>query len=722
MVKVSRRNLLYFTISAVVIVIISFIFIFEKVTIRAAEGAFIDQEWVAILSSPLLDEGSEPANLFITNDQNKKIDAKIKVDEIGKTIRVSGLEKGTYTLHLNKKFIEGKPFKRLSKEQVTFKIFETLESVNSEEELTNYFEQVQLTRSEKQEALEAIEESSTNKDSASDDASAESHSETNTQVEGVDEADIVKTDGAYIYSILGNTEITVTDIRNPAELKIATTIPVDDDYYPTQLFLHEQMLIVLGDKYVAYEENRQVSKRTRLKRNEMTTVRLYDISKPEQPELIREIGTEGYLNSARKTGDYLYYVTNMHPNYWAMEELDHTYLRPGISDSNEGEEMTPLAYEDIAILPGTMESTYSVITAVDLSSAAQAEVLTKGYLGGSEQLYMSKDNLYLTATNYELSEADSSATDSSWRGGSGNTEVFKFGLSQTDVTFASSAQLQGSLLNQFSMDEYQGNFRAVTTDGDMWDERNMSTNNLFIFDEKMNQIGSVENLAKGERIYSARFMGDKAYMVTFRETDPLFVIDVADPTAPEVLGELKIPGFSNYLHPLDENHLIGFGYETAAEKSEQGKEPIITTLGMKISLFDVSDFHNPKEKDTEIIGGKGTYSQIQYDHKALFLHRDRNLYGFPIEIYEETKKSDNDDYVGFQNTGALIYEITPENGIVLKGDLLGEETEGEQYADYEQLIERILYSKDSLYTVSAGSIKSYSLDTFAPIDELPVTK
>ena len=225
-----------------------------------------------------------------------------------------------------------------------------------------------------------------------------------------------------------------------------------------------------------------------------------------------------------------------------------------------------------------------------------------------------------------------------WNPGIANSELFKFTLNKTNVTFQSSATLKGHLLNQFSMDEHKGYFRVVTTEGNTWDDKKPSENNLFILDENLNTTGSVEGLAKGERIYSARFMGDKAYMVTFRETDPLFVIDVANPAAPKVLGELKIPGFSNYLHPLDDNHLIGFGYETVAEKNPQGGEPLILTMGMKISLFDVTDFHNPKEKDTEIIGGRGTYSQIQYDHKALFQHEERNLYGFPISIYDEIGK------------------------------------------------------------------------------------
>lgn len=136
------------------------------------------------------------------------------------------------------------------------------------------------------------------------------------------------------------------------------------------------------------------------------------------------------------------------------------------------------------------------------------------------------------------------------------------------------------------------------------------------------------------------------------------------------------------------------------------------TKGMKVSLFDVTDFNNPKEMDTEIIGGRGTYSQLQYDHKALFQHKERNLYGFPVTIYNESGKDRNID---FQSSGALVYEITPERGIVLKGDLQKVKSSGEQYGEWEREIQRMLYSKDVLYTVSMKEINNYSLETFVPI-------
>lgn len=688
----------------------------DKVNVTASEHALKDQGWYVSFSSPLKLGAVDQHLLFITDKNGKRTAATMLVRSDQKSLHVTGLEPGAYTLHVKKDAVGGKRFKSLSTEEIKFTIHETIESVSSAAELKAYFELAMATQ--KNVLLSGDGDIEKKEMAAEDSAGSEAdYSTTNNQVEGVDEADSVKTDGDYIYSVLSNNQVDIVDIREPQKNVKASEINFEENFHASQLFLHEDTLIVLGEKYVTGKAMGKSSLgMDRMPMNGMTAVRLYDVSTPGKPTLIREIGTEGYLNGARKTGDMLYYVTNVRPYFEFAKELDEELLRPHTYDSEKGEEISILPYPDISILPGATEPTYSVITAIDLASDSESDVVTKGYLGGSEQLYMSEKNLYLTAMLYEASSSSDKAADSMiWNPGNANTEVFKFALDGTDVTFHSSAMLTGSLLNQFSMDEYKGNFRAVTTEGNMWDEKNPSTNNLFILDENLKQTGSVEGLAKGERIYSARFMGDKAYMVTFRETDPLFVIDVANPADPKVLGELKIPGFSNYLHPLDENHLIGFGYETVAEKNAEGGQPNILTMGMKISLFDVSDFHNPKEKDTEIIGGRGTYSQIQNDHKALFQHKTRNLYGFPVAIYEEGGQN---EYIDFQGSGALIYEITSEDGIVLKGDLLKEKSAGQQYEEWETEVQRLLYSGDILYTLSMKELKSYSLDTFIRIGDL----
>ena len=523
----------------------------------------------------------------------------------------------------------------------------------------------------------------------------------------------VKTNGTHVFSISEN-NVVIVNVKNPKQMKEETTISFTNDFYPTQLLLSDQTLMVIGQKNVFRTlevESKQTMDSLMMPMDSMTTVYFYDISNPASPKLTREIATEGYMNGARLTNNTLYYVTTVYPKFWIMEENADAELRPFTYDSKSDKEAKPMSYDSIAILPSSMEGNYSIISAIDVSNPVENEVKTKGYLGGSEQLYMSKDSLYLTSTIYE--QNNSNAKKMIWNPGEMDTEVFKFALNETSVKFIASSRLTGTILNQFSMDEHNGYFRTVTTKGNSWDENKVSENNLFILDDKMKTVGSLTGLAKDERIYSARFMGDKAYMVTFKETDPLFVIDVAKPTAPKVLGELKIPGFSNYLHPLDENHLIGFGYETIVDTQSGGKEPLIMTGGMKISLFDVSDFAKPKELDTEIIGDQGTYSPIQYDHHALFQHKEKGLYGFPISIYEKGK-----EYAEFKQDGALVYEITPENGIVLKGDLLNPENPAQQYEDWESSIQRMIYVEDSLYTIAMKEIKSYNLNSFKQLSKI----
>jgi uncharacterized secreted protein with C-terminal beta-propeller domain len=279
---------------------------------------------------------------------------------------------------------------------------------------------------------------------------------------------------------------------------------------------------------------------------------------------------------------------------------------------------------------------------------------------------MSKENLYIAVQKYPAYEVEDSSgtTDKAFSLHTVDTEVYKFVVKGMNVDFLASGIVPGRLLNQFSMDEHEGFFRIATTEGEAWDERNPSANHLFVLNQEMQTVGSVEDLARGERIYSARFMGEKAYIVTFKETDPLFVLDLSEPTKPAVLGELKIPGFSNYLHPYDENHLIGFGQHTILVKEKGDLEPRVLTDGVKISMFDVTDPLNPKEMFTEIIGGRGTYSPLNHDHKALLFNKKKNIFAFPITIYEDKPGTEYEQIFKFQ--GALAYSIDLKDGFKLE--------------------------------------------------------
>ncbi len=697
------------------------VLMFDKVTVNAPALALTEQGWRANFSSAVQGNAIEKGDIYLTDAEGNRVEASMELRPNGKTIEISQLPAGQYELHIKESAIKGSFFKSLDRKELTFSVQEEIQTLTDAEELRAYFAQVlALQQSNEEDGIftdksGATEESA---DSGSGEASGEGgnggdYSTTNKQVEGVDEADLVKTDGSFIYSISEN-RVIITDVRNPDELAVADELVFEEELYPQQLFLNDGVLVVIGSKYSIMPMDGM--EREYFPHMGMTTVHLYDIDNPASPELLREFGTEGNLNGARLAGNVLYYVTNVYPDFWIMEQQNDAELRPHTYDSKNGGTLTPMPYDSLSILPGTMEGSYSVISTIDLAEPSQNDISTKGFLGGSEQMYMSKDHLYLTAAAYIPAESeDGTVTDSNadiaiWMPQTANTEIFKFALEGTDVQFIASSEVAGSLLNQFSMDEHNGYFRIATTEGFAWNVNEPSKNHLFILDAGMKQVGAVEDLAKGERIYSARFIGDKAYMVTFKETDPLFVIDVSAPSAPKVMGELKIPGFSNYLHPLDENHLIGFGADTKLEPVKGG-EPRVVTGGMKISLFDISDFSNPQEKDNEIIGGPGTYSQLQYDHKALFIHPEKNLYGFPLTMYSET----DGKYVEFEGEGAMIYTITPD-GITEAANLIS--PSDMQYEDWAKSVQRILYSGDNLYTVANSEVKSYKLETFELKDTL----
>jgi uncharacterized secreted protein with C-terminal beta-propeller domain len=278
------------------------------------------------------------------------------------------------------------------------------------------------------------------------------------------------------------------------------------------------------------------------------------------------------------------------------------------------------------------------------------------------------------------------------------------------------------VLNQFSMDEYDGYFRvATTTHGET------TSNHVYILDMDLNIVGSLTDLAPGEMIYSARFMGKRGYLVTFEMTDPLFVIDLKDPYNPRVLGELKMPGYSNYLHPYDENHLIGIGKE--AVEAKEGD--FAWYQGIKIALFDVSNVNNPVEISTYIIGDRGTDSPVLYDHKALLFDKTKNLLVIPV-LVAEIDESEYPEGVPSNAygkpvwQGAYVFQVFLDVGITLEGTITHIEDIAEPGQEYYYFyspfsVTRSLYVGDVLYTISDAKIKMNSLENLDYINkvELP---
>lgn len=691
-----KKNRGLLVVGVVALLVCASFLLWPKVGVKSAKSVLAGQPFTLYFTSP---SQVEATKFYVTNQKREKVVAGMSYGNEQNALKVEKLPPGEYQVHIPMNSFG--VWKRASDATISFAVIESVQPVASMKEIEKFFAQVKKREGFMRKKYFSIESAS--EDKAFGQGST-TYSETNQQVKGVDEADIAKTDGSYIYDVTNYTELVITDIRDPKNLVNASVTNFDSDFYPREMYIDDDLLVLIGNQQSPGSSNEVVpSAGDRIMpMQEFSVIRIYDIANRQQPKLLRETGAEGYIVGTRKIDSRIYMVTNNRPMMWLMDvPAQGEKLLPKVFDSTATQPVQSIRLDNISILPGAMEPSYSVITAIDIHSAAEGIVETKAYLGSGEQLYMSKDHIYLTSTLYDESYM------------AGDSEVFKFALSGTKIHFQQTAHVKGTILNQFSMDEHDSYFRVVTTEGNVFDEKNLAKNHLFILDSQMKQVGSVENLAVNERIYSARFIGDKAYMVTFRETDPLFVLDVGNPSAPKVLGELKIPGFSNYLHPLDDSHLIGFGYDTVAKKNPQGGEPIIQTRGMKISLFDVTDFANPKEQASEIIGGLGTYSSVQSDHHALFIHPARNLFGFPITVYQQVA---GDNVLKVDGSGAMIYQITADQGIMKVADLTEKTTQN--YMDWEREVQRLLYSGDAVFTIAPGRVKSYALDGFAALDVL----
>lgn len=399
----------------------------------------------------------------------------------------------------------------------------------------------------------------------------------------------------------------------------------------------------------------------------------------------------------------------------------------------------PIPLDRIHYFPDFIEPNYLLIGAVDLADDAAMDVQV--YLGSGQNVYASQEHLYTAVTRYgkppfaPLGQPLAGAAIP--RLAEASTDIYKFALLPGEVKFLAQGSVPGTIVNAFSMDEYDGHFRIATTTGYPWGEGDLqSKNHLFVLDENLRPAGSVEDIAPGERIYAVRFMGKRAYMVTFRTVDPLFAIDLSDPASPEVLGALKIPGYSNYLHPYDENHLIGFGKDTTEVTWKDADGNAIGTnafyLGMKVSLFDVTDVENPIEKHVVTIGDRGTHSDLLTNHKALLFDREKgNLLAFPVDLYEVRGRTGGavpEDgrppaYGTFSYQGAYVYSLDPVRGFELRGRITHLDDDellkaGQFWHNGDRFIRRILYIGDTLYTVSDTAIKASALGDLSEIGML----
>jgi uncharacterized secreted protein with C-terminal beta-propeller domain len=547
------------------------------------------------------------------------------------------------------------------------------------------------------------------------------YSATNNQVAGVDEADIVKSDGSYLY-VRSGSKIDILAAYPPDNARVLSSLGFDNP--PVGLFVYGNRMLVIGQQEPMISPmvyNTPIAAAPGIQslppvyppfQPQGVSVAIYDTSDKTSPKLLDSFSVTGasYVAS-RMIGGYVYLIANTPLDLGESQGAEQSsVMLPEIIEGDGSVTTLPASAIQYTDIPYPSYQ-YTMVEAYNLDAATRR---TGVFLtGATQQVFASAQNIYLTSpapvdpvplfqkylgqlTPLLPSTLVSQMTDPSagqeqkLQGlaevlsmgnstGPGNqaqiaqivsqmqhdlmvaedqTLVQQIQISGYDTTFQAQAEVPGQVLNQYSMDEQDGYFRIATTtrDPEQWDN---SSNNVFVYGPGLQLVGQLTGLAPGERIYSARFIGNRAYLVTYQQLDPFFVVDLTNPASPKVLGDLKIPGFSDYLQPYDENHIIGIGKDTTPNLQENGM-PIPT--GLKIALFDVTNPQQPTELSRYVFPD-GSDSQALYDPKALLFSLSKHLLALPVS----SSNNDGQDYSYWQ--GAYVFSVSLDQGIVLKGTI-----------------------------------------------------
>ncbi len=553
------------------------------------------------------------------------------------------------------------------------------------------------------------------------------YSKTNIQVEGVDEADILKTDGDYIYSISEN-KVIITNVEDSSKPIIESTI-YNENNIPSDLLLYKNKLVI-----ISAEINDNIVRGNSSYRyydNKNTIVEVYDLKDKTNPKLLKKIELQEPYYTTRCINGKLYIFSKGY-----LREKDKKIS----IDYKEDNTTKKINTNNIYYLKDHFENYQTLIAELDLNNIK--DIKLSSYLIDISNTYISKNNIYLLDEDYSNGRISLKsifglkgvfglidAIDNDDYSYKSKTKIYKFNIdNKKGVTYLTNTTIEGSTINQYSLDEYNDNIRIAleTNDG----------TRIAILDKNLKLLGETEKLEENERMYASRFIGDKAYLVTYKNTDPLFVIDLKDPKHPKVLGELKIPGYSTYLHPYDENHLIGIGMDTKEVINRDSNGNVTnswaTITGMKMCLFDVTDINHPKEIDKTVIGDSRTVSAILTNPKALLFSKEKQLLAIPVNNYQEdfsVKETDSyeeeienftqkDNYI---SEGYFVYHIDLK-GFKLKGVINHEKDTTPRYYYYPSKLLRGLYIEDNLYTVSESEIKINKLEDLKEISNLKLKK
>jgi inhibitor of cysteine peptidase len=473
-----------------------------------------------------------------------------------------------------------------------------------------------------------------------------------------------------------------------------------------------------------------------------TAVNVYDLSDRAAPSIVKEIRIDGSYFDARLIDEYVYFLSTEYTYniLYTVDDTNYTFNVPQISVDNETRSISPddIYYVDVPELSDTM--THVISLNLDTNDLVEKSFM----LGSSQTMYVSQNNIFLASIHYPIypilyrTGTESSTTDSAQE----TTVLHKISIDSGDISYIAQGEVPGVVLNQFSMDEHNGFFRIATTSGNNWMEGSQTSNNIYILNDTLKQVSKIEGIAPGESIYAARFLGDRAYLVTFVQVDPLFTLDLSDPYNPQILGELKIPGYSEYLHPYDETHIIGIGKEVdpsidADKIHTPGAVYYTAILGLKLALFDVTDIEHPVEIAKVVIGNRGTDSPALYDHKAFLFDREKELLVIPVSLYEIPQNTIDainqsgvtafeSDWGQFTFQGAYVYHLSLQDGFDYQGRITHQNPEEMQHSqDYYWYwgssstdITRSLFIGDVLYTISDSMVKMNTLQDLSEINSI----
>lgn len=605
----------------------------------------------------------------------------------------------------------------------------------------------------------------TTRDSSSKSNEDADFSGTNVQEAGIDEPDIVKTDGKRILVITGNNQLIYVDTANGTPVQRGM-LKLDWGWNH-QLFFHKDQALLLSQTHHYPREakpdspdsgqGRDESRSTRMPLGTASTVlTAVDLSDPDHLAITRKLHIEGSLLTARRHEEIARVIVQSPPrlHFSAPSSQEGPDVTAAIARNQEiirastvddwlphitietprgsgSEHTTRLAVDcdDVMHPPEYSGASALTVLAIDLEKDLEPHH-SSAILATGNIVYASPNNLYVASNPWReiprpFEESDIPSLPSPEETPTLFTRLHQFNISQPDDTiYRASGKVSGRLLNQFALSEHENVLRVATTVDDFTrDSTQEPVSFVTSFKQKgdfLQQIGQVGGLGRGERIHSVRFLGDTGYVVTFRRTDPLYTIDLSDPTKPKVTGELKIEGYSAYLHPIDSDNLIGVGQDATLE----GR-----TIGTQVSLFDVSDPSQPR-RTAKYTMGKGTNSEIEYDHKAFLYWAASDMTVIPFTSYRAMPRPMEKPIIAHTETeeplekltpsssppeqtgdippfhlvaGAIALNVNPDTGISERATLLHPQ------GHYFSGIRRSLVIGDVLYTVSDTGIMGNDL-------------